>query len=313
MSIQWMTRVWAAPEPAHPTDRLMLLALADNANDEGYCWPCVATLQRRCRLGTLRGTRKVLERLEGGAFVERISRPGRSNLYRLREEPLGGDTSGGDTSRGEPPSTPERQDRGSREQTPERADRGGRSETPEPQDRGGGTSGPGTPEPADRVPRSARTAITNKEPSVEPSLNNSAVADDADANATLDGTDEGVVVVGLESDLIRLLVERGVHAPVAERLVRQYGAGRAREQVEHFDRLCAQGKKPRGAGWLVKAIEEGYPPPERAEGHTAEAGELYSYREMLAWCERQGGLALTKEFEPVKEKGKTLFRLRRGN
>ena len=48
MSIQWMTRVWAAPEPVHPTDRLMLLALADNANDEGYCWPCVATLQRRC-------------------------------------------------------------------------------------------------------------------------------------------------------------------------------------------------------------------------------------------------------------------------
>ena len=293
MSIQWMTRVWGAPEPVHPTDRLMLLALADNANDEGYCWPCVATLQRRCRLGTLRGTRKVLERLEGGAFVERISRPGRSNLYRLREEPLGEDASGegasgGDTSDGEPPSTPERQDRG------------------------GGTSGPDTPEPEGRVPRNARTAITNKEPSVEPSLNNSAVADDADANATLDGTDEGVVVVGLESDLIRLLVERGVHAPVAERLIRQYGAGRAREQVEHFDRLCAQGKKPRGAGWLVKAIEEGYPPPERAEGHTAEAGELYSYREMLAWCERQGGLALTKEFEPVKEKGKTLFRLRRG-
>ena len=109
-----MTRVWAAPEPVHPTDRLMLLALADNANDEGYCWPCVATLQRRCRLGTLRGTRKVLERLEGGAFVERISRPGRSNLYRLREEPLGEDTSGegasgGDASRrrtAEHPGTP---------------------------------------------------------------------------------------------------------------------------------------------------------------------------------------------------------------
>ena len=214
---------------------------------------------------------------------------------------------------GEPPSTPERQDRGSPEQTPERADRGGRSETPEPQDRGGGTAGPETPEPADRVPRSARTAITNNEPSGEPSLNNSAGAAIAADGAADGARDEGAVVVGLKSDLVRLLTARGVHAPVAEQLVRRYGAGRVREQVEHFDRLCRQGQKPRGGGWLVKAIEEGYPPPERAEGHTAEAGKLYSYREMLAWCERQGGLALTKEFEPVKEKGKTLFRLRRGS
>ena len=34
MSIKWMTQVWASAEPSHPTDRLMLLALADNANDE---------------------------------------------------------------------------------------------------------------------------------------------------------------------------------------------------------------------------------------------------------------------------------------
>ncbi|MGI9175313.1 MAG: hypothetical protein ACR2GR_08345, partial [Rhodothermales bacterium] len=44
---------------------------------------------------------------EGGTFVERISRPGRSNLYRLQEEPLGAHASGE-----EQPSTPERQDRG---------------------------------------------------------------------------------------------------------------------------------------------------------------------------------------------------------
>ena len=186
----------------------------------------------------------MLERLEGGAFVERISRPGRSNLYRLREEPLGEDTSGGDTSDREPPSTPERQDRGSRKQTPERADRGG----VEPGDRGGGTEGPGTPEPEDRVPRNAGTSITNNEPSGEPSLNNSAGAAIAADGAADGARDEGAVVVGLKSDLVRLFTARGVHAPVAERLVRRYGAGRVREQVEHFDRLCEQGKKPRGAG-----------------------------------------------------------------
>src|SRR5690606_15994956 len=87
---------------------------ADNANDEGYCWPSVETLQQKCQLQSLRGARKVLERLEESGFVRRISRPGRSNVYEIIALRL---------------------------------------DTPEPQDRGGGTGGPGREEPQDRIPR----------------------------------------------------------------------------------------------------------------------------------------------------------------
>ena len=88
MSLKWTKQIWASTELSHPTDRLMLLALADNANDEGLCWPSVETLRRRSSLKTRRGARKVLERLEAGTFIERVERPGRSNVYRLSGERL---------------------------------------------------------------------------------------------------------------------------------------------------------------------------------------------------------------------------------
>ncbi|MBK6707558.1 MAG: helix-turn-helix domain-containing protein [Sphingomonadales bacterium] len=44
MSIQIMTVVWELDLP--DSEKLALLALADNANDEGYCWPSMATLAR---------------------------------------------------------------------------------------------------------------------------------------------------------------------------------------------------------------------------------------------------------------------------
>lgn len=276
MSIGWMTRVWDSPEPSHPTDRLMLLALADNANDEGYCWPSVETLQQKCQLQSLRGARKVLERLEESGFVRRISRPGRSNVYELIALRL---------------DTPELQDRGQAEITPVRAFRG----REERRDRGGGTAGPGRAEPQDRVPRNGGTGRTDIEPSREPSINNSGRRDDR----------EPPIVVDLGSDLVEMLIRRGVHAPVATRLLRDYGAGQVREQIEHYDALCAEDETPRRPGWLVQAIKEGYPLPHAQR----EAAKLFTYHEMLAWCEARGDLSLTRGFTPVKQEGKTLFQL----
>ena len=272
MSITWMTRVWHSAEPSHPTDRLMLLALADNANEEGYCWPCVKTLQHRCRLQTIRGARKVLERLEKGTFVERHARPGRSNVYRLLQGRLGGSDL---QDRGKPVEGSVPRDRGEAER----------------QDREGGTADPGREEPRDRKPRSRGTARTNIEPSLEPSNNNN--------------SGEGVVV-GFQSDLVDLLSERGVHKPVAEKLVEQYGAGRVREQIKHYDYLRSQDESPRRPGWLVRAIEQGFSVPSQGSS----ALKLYSYQEMLAWCEARGDLSLTRMFDPIQQEDKTLFVLK---
>ena len=41
-----MTRVWDLDLP--DSDKIVLLALADCANDEGHCWPSVASLVRKC-------------------------------------------------------------------------------------------------------------------------------------------------------------------------------------------------------------------------------------------------------------------------
>ena len=46
MSVRLMTEVWAVSLP--DSEKLVLLALADCANDEGLCWPSMATLARKC-------------------------------------------------------------------------------------------------------------------------------------------------------------------------------------------------------------------------------------------------------------------------
>lgn len=46
MSVRMMTLVWELDLP--DSEKLVLLALADCANDEGHCWPSVATLYKKC-------------------------------------------------------------------------------------------------------------------------------------------------------------------------------------------------------------------------------------------------------------------------
>lgn len=46
MSVRVMTAVWAMDLP--DSEKIVLLALADCANDEGHCWPSMATLARKC-------------------------------------------------------------------------------------------------------------------------------------------------------------------------------------------------------------------------------------------------------------------------
>jgi Helix-turn-helix domain len=80
-----MTAAWATNLPH--TDKLVLLALADNANDEGFCWPSVATLAIKCGMEE-RSVSRVMERLESAAHLTRKERPGRSNTYVVHPRPI---------------------------------------------------------------------------------------------------------------------------------------------------------------------------------------------------------------------------------
>ena len=82
-----MTQVWDHA-PYKGSDLLILLALADMANDSGKCWPSIQTLANKARLSE-RQTRIILKRLEAGQVICRDQRPGTSNIYTVNPfEPL---------------------------------------------------------------------------------------------------------------------------------------------------------------------------------------------------------------------------------
>lgn len=92
-----MSMAWTAVGLSH-TAKLVLLALADNANDAGVCWPSIPKVANRCSLDE-RTVFRAIAMLEGGGHVTTEARPGKSTIYRVhplqpstpdRESPLTG-------------------------------------------------------------------------------------------------------------------------------------------------------------------------------------------------------------------------------
>lgn len=80
-----MTKAWKT-DIGPAVTRLVLLALADSANDEGVCWPSMETLARKAGCG-VSTARKALQALEGDGYLVREARGEggrqRSNRYHL--------------------------------------------------------------------------------------------------------------------------------------------------------------------------------------------------------------------------------------
>lgn len=81
MSIKIMTRVWDEA-PFDKTTLLLMLCLADHANDDGECWPSVTRLANRARC-TERWARDCLKQLTEAGWLERNLRPGNTTKYRI--------------------------------------------------------------------------------------------------------------------------------------------------------------------------------------------------------------------------------------
>lgn len=81
MSIELMTRAWKANLPS--TQKLVLLALCDNANDAGTCYPSVKNLAEKCGLSA-RGIQAAFAALEESGYVTRDLRKGRSTVYTIQ-------------------------------------------------------------------------------------------------------------------------------------------------------------------------------------------------------------------------------------
>lgn len=78
MSLRLMSAAWAANLPSTP--KLVLLALADNANDEGNCAPSMKRIAQKCSL-TERAVLNNINLLELGGFLLRENRQFKSNNY----------------------------------------------------------------------------------------------------------------------------------------------------------------------------------------------------------------------------------------
>ncbi len=262
MSVLWSSRAWASPVPVDARERLMLLALADNANDAGVCWPGVPTLRRKCGLATDRGTRdvlaRVLARATGDAFtpgavtVHADRRDGRTNVYHLRL-------------------TPDRADRADRgDRMADRRDRG----TPEGADRG-------APDGADRGPLTVRTA----EPSENHQLNHQQQASRARATASGETTTSNDPS-GL--DAAAALMEEGVSEEVARSVVAKHGAAHVWRQLALLVRLRVAKKGPHSpAAWLVRACADDYA-GDRTAAVTHAASVDFTRDEVLTELARRG-------------------------
>lgn len=97
MSIKVMSWVWdnSQTKGAH---KLVLLALADQANDDGFCWPAIPTIARRCGDLSDRYVQYILADLVKTGELEIIRRrdngKNKSNLYRVvvKQGSPGGET-----------------------------------------------------------------------------------------------------------------------------------------------------------------------------------------------------------------------------
>ncbi len=80
MSVRVMTAVWDIP--MEPMEKLVLLAMADCANDEGICWPSIATIARKS--GTSERTvQRSIQSMKERRLIEREEVIGKGCRYRL--------------------------------------------------------------------------------------------------------------------------------------------------------------------------------------------------------------------------------------
>lgn len=87
MSTQLMGLCW--PLQMSPAQKAVLISLADQANDEGFCWPSMRTLAKRTCLSE-RAVRNAIRWLEENGYLSTKGRSGTSSYYQVtppKEQP----------------------------------------------------------------------------------------------------------------------------------------------------------------------------------------------------------------------------------
>ena len=106
MSIAIMNHVWQLAIPAG--QKIVLLSLADQANDHGVCWPSMAKIAARCSI-TERSVRNHVAEMESSGILRRDVIAGRGTIYHINVSGNGGEFDPFDSKKTAPfdPLTPE--------------------------------------------------------------------------------------------------------------------------------------------------------------------------------------------------------------
>lgn len=80
MSVRVMSAVWDLPLP--PSEKLVLLALADWASDDGRCWPSIKAVADKSGVSQ-RTVQRMLREAENNGLIERREIIGKGCEYRL--------------------------------------------------------------------------------------------------------------------------------------------------------------------------------------------------------------------------------------
>lgn len=83
MSIALMTLAWKSDLQSGP--KMVLLALCDNANDQGECYPSVPMIAQKCSM-SVRTVQGHIGDMEATGIIDREMRNGRSTVYRINAE-----------------------------------------------------------------------------------------------------------------------------------------------------------------------------------------------------------------------------------
>lgn len=213
MSIKAMVEVWEHSQ--HRSSRLVvLLALADWANDDGWCWYSIESIARKARLGTRQVVNALRAVQESGELeVYYNLGPYYTNLYRV--------AAGGMKEFAPPP--------------PQLG-----VEVVVPPDVGG-----------DAILR-LKTSPNTKDTIIPPSL----IRED-------DNNREGAEICTPTIQAVKtwaLTVFPGIKRTVLDGLLAEHGAEQVGLRVMMAEEQLGRGK-PIAAGWLVRAVREGWEPP----------------------------------------------------
>ena len=85
MSIRIMSQVWDNG-PEDKAELVVMLALADFADDEGKCWPSGDAIGKKARMSE-RNARRILRKLEVDGYLKTIEGGGRHGCSQYRINP----------------------------------------------------------------------------------------------------------------------------------------------------------------------------------------------------------------------------------